>query len=262
MAQEQSPRPSLAEQARTLMHVGRVGMLSTLSDRHPDWPFGSVMPYGLDDQGRPTFLISTLAMHTRNLHRDPRASLLVAEEQAREDPLGSARLTLLGTVAEVPDADLAAVRKGYLKRHPQSEMWVDFGDFGFYRMDIAEPYYVGGFGVMGWVTVEDYLAAEADPLADMAPSVIQHMNDHHADALVLMARHFASYPAESVRMTGLDRLGCGVQAVSKDGEQELRVSFIRQARTANEIRKVLTEMTQRARAALASGGQVDAPPPT
>ena len=46
--------------------------------------------------------------------------------------------------------------KGYLKRHPQSEMWVDFGDFAFYRMDIAEPYYVGGFGVMGWVTANDY----------------------------------------------------------------------------------------------------------
>ena len=67
MAREEHPRPSLAEQARTLMHVGRVGMLSTLSERHPDWPFGSVMPYGLDDQGRPTFLISSLAMHTRNL---------------------------------------------------------------------------------------------------------------------------------------------------------------------------------------------------
>ena len=107
MAQEESARPSLAEQARTLMHVGRVGTLSTLSERHPDWPFGSVMPYGLDDQGRPTFLISSLAMHTRNLLRDPRASLLVAEADAQDDPLGSARLTLLGSVAEVPDADLA-----------------------------------------------------------------------------------------------------------------------------------------------------------
>ena len=259
MTQQESPRPSLAEQARTLMHVGRVGMLSTLSERHPDWPFGSVMPYGLDNRGRPTFLISTLAMHTRNLLRDPRASLLVAEERAREDPLGSARLTLLGSVAEVPDADLAAVREGYLKRHPQSEMWVDFGDFAFYRMDIVEPYYVGGFGVMGWVTADDYRAAEADPLADLAPSVIGHMNNHHADALVLMAGHFADCAAESVTMTRLDRLGCDLQAVLKDGEQGLRVSFIRPATNANGIRKVLTEMTQQARAALAPGDKPDSP---
>ena len=250
MAQEEGARPSLAEQARTLMHVGRVGTLSTLSERHPDWPFGSVMPYGLDAQGRPTFLISSLAMHTRNLQRDPRASLLVASERAQEDPLDSARLTLLGSVAEVPDADMAAVRADYLQRHPQSEMWVDFGDFGFYRMAIVEPYYVGGFGVMGWVTAADYLAAKADPLADMAPSVIQHMNEHHADALVLMARHFAGCAAEAVRMTGVDRLGCDVQAVLTDGEQDLRVTFIRQATNANQIRRVLTEMTQQARAAL------------
>ena len=253
MAQEEGTRPSLAEQARTLMHVGRVGMLSTLSERHPDWPFGSVMPYGLDNQGRPTFLISSLAMHTRNLQRDPRASLLVAEESANQDPLGGARLTLVGTVAEVPDADLAAIRDSYLQRHPQSEMWVDFGDFAFYRMDIAEPYYVGGFGVMGWVTANDYLAAEADPLADIAPSVIQHMNEDHAEALMLMARHFAGCAAESAKMTGVDRLGCDVQVVSKDGEQGLRVPFIRQATNGNEIRKVLTEMSRQARAALDPG---------
>lgn len=251
MAHEDGARPSLAEQARTLMHAGRLGTLSTLSERHPDWPFGSVMPYGLDDMGRPTFLISSLAMHTRNLRRDPRASLLVAEERAREDPLGSARLTLLGSVAEVPDVDLGAVRENYLQRHPQSEMWMDFGDFGFFRMDITEPYYVGGFGVMGWVTADDYRAAEVDPLADMAPSVIQHMNEHHADALVLMARHYGGCDADSVRMIRVDRLGCDLQAMLEEGEQALRISFIRQARRANEIRLVLTEMTQHARAALA-----------
>ena len=250
MAHEEGARPSLAEQARTLTHAGRVGMLSTLSERHPDWPFGSVMPFGLDDQGRPTFLISSLAMHTRNLRRDPRASLLVAEDRAREDPLGSARLTLLGSVAEVSDAELAGVRENYLQRHPQSEMWMDFGDFGFFRMDITEPYYVGGFGVMGWVTADDYRAAEVDPLADMAPSVIQHMNEHHADALVLMARHYGGCAAASVMMTRLDRLGCDLQAMLEEGEQALRITFIRQARRANEIRLVLTEMTQLARAAL------------
>ena len=91
MAQDEGARPSLAEQARTLMHVGRVGTLSTLSERHPDWPFGSVMPYGLDQQGRPTFLISSLAMHTRNLRRDPRASLMVAAARVRSASPTSSR---------------------------------------------------------------------------------------------------------------------------------------------------------------------------
>jgi hypothetical protein len=35
---------------------------------------------------------------------------------------------------------------------------VDFKDFGFYRLQPLDIYYVGGFGVMGWVTAEDYEA--------------------------------------------------------------------------------------------------------
>src|SRR5207245_9525274 len=62
------------------------------------FPFGSVMPYGVDDRGRPIFLISTMAMHTQNLQADPRASLLVTQPGPTDDPLGSSRVTLMGNV--------------------------------------------------------------------------------------------------------------------------------------------------------------------
>ena len=42
------PEPSFAERARTLMHSGRIGSLSTLSRKQPGFPFGSLMPYALD----------------------------------------------------------------------------------------------------------------------------------------------------------------------------------------------------------------------
>ena len=75
--QPTAAEPSFAERARTLMYLSGIGSLSTLSRKLPGYPFGSVMPYGLDDHGRPIFLISTMAMHTQNLQADPRASLLV-----------------------------------------------------------------------------------------------------------------------------------------------------------------------------------------
>src|SRR5579863_6351852 len=90
-----APEPTYAERARTLIHLGRVGSLSTMSRKLPGFPFGSVMPYALDDAGRPVFLISSMAMHTQNLIGDARASLLVTPPEST-DPLGSARLTLLG----------------------------------------------------------------------------------------------------------------------------------------------------------------------
>ena len=68
------PEPSFAERARTLMHLGRIGTLSTLSRKQPGFPFGSLMPYALDGQGRPVFLMSTMAMHTQNLQADPLCS--------------------------------------------------------------------------------------------------------------------------------------------------------------------------------------------
>src|SRR5208282_1480083 len=65
------PEPSFAERARTLVYMARIGSLSTLSRKQPGFPFGSVMPYALDDRGCPIFLISTMAMHTQNLQADP-----------------------------------------------------------------------------------------------------------------------------------------------------------------------------------------------
>ena len=159
------PEPSYAERARTLMYLGRIdvlgthGSLSTLSRKQPGFPFGSVMPYGLDEQGRPIFLISTMAMHTQNLQADARASLLVTQDDAGGDPLGASRVTLVGNVLPIPESEVAEARKLYLARHANSKYWVDFEDFSFYRMDVVDVYYVGGFGVMGWVSASEYTAA-------------------------------------------------------------------------------------------------------
>src|SRR5947209_12657097 len=103
--------PSFAERARTLMYLGRIGSLSTLSRKQPGFPFGSVMPYGLDDIGHPVFLISTMAMHTQNLQADARASLLVTQDDSGGDPLGASRVTLVGNVLPLPESEVAEARE-------------------------------------------------------------------------------------------------------------------------------------------------------
>src|ERR1700687_2700747 len=211
------PEPTFAECARTLVYLGRIGSLSTLSRKQPGFPFGSVMPYGLDDHGRPIFLISTMAMHTQTLQADPRASLLVTQEDGGGDPLGASRVTLVGNVLPVPDAEVAEARKLYLARYANSKYWVDFEDFSFYRMDVVDVYYVGGFGVMGWVSASEYYRGQPDPLADTATEIIQHMNAGHGDALVLLARVFAGIESQEVAMTSLDRLGFHVRLKTQDG---------------------------------------------
>src|SRR5438046_2764284 len=196
------PEPSFAERARTLMYLGRIGSLSTLSRKQPGFPFGSVMPYGLDDDGRPIFLISTMAMHTQNLQADRRASLLVSQDDSGGDPLGASRVTLVGNVLPLPESEVAEARELYLARYTNSKYWVDFEDFSFYRMDVVVVYYVGGFGVMGWVSASEYDCSQPDPLADSIAKSIQHMHSDHKDALVLLAKKFARAKSQDATITG------------------------------------------------------------
>jgi putative heme iron utilization protein len=241
------PEPSFAERARTLMYMARIGSLSTLSRKQPGFPFGSVMPYGLDESGRPIFLISTMAMHTQNLQSDSRASLLVAQDNAGSDPLGASRVTLVGNVLPVPVSEVAEARKLYLARHANSNYWVDFEDFSFYRMEVVDIYYVGGFGVMGWVSAPEYAGSQPDPLAATMAEIIQHMNADHKDALVLLAKKFAGIESQEATMTTVDRLGFQVRVRTQDGMRGARIAFLREVNNPAETRKVLVEMVQQAR---------------
>lgn len=241
------PEPTFAERARTLMYLGRMGSLSTLSRKQPGFPFGSVMPYALDDHGRPVLLISTMAMHTQNLQADPRASLLITQPDTEGEPLGASRVTLLGNVLPVPKPELAEARKLYLQRHANSKYWVDFEDFSFYRVDVVDVYYVGGFGVMGWVSASDYYRSQPDPLADSMAEIIRHMNADHKDALVMLARTFAHIDSTEATMTAVDRLGFHVRLKTANGMRGVRIAFLRRVSNQGETRKVLVEMVQQAR---------------
>lgn len=221
-------------------------MLSTNSARHPGWPFGSVMPFALTTGGAPVFLISGMAIHTQNVLADPRASLLVMQSGNERDPLGMARATLLGTVTAIDDVS-EELRQAYLDRHPNARHWIAYSDFGFFRLDVTQIYFVGGFGVMGWVPAEDYAAAEADPLAADAAGIIEHMNRDHADALREITAHFGNLEAEETTMVSCDRLGFVVRARTREGMKGLRIAFTEEVRSAGDARRVLVAMVKTAR---------------
>jgi putative heme iron utilization protein len=241
------PEPTLAERGRTLVHLSRLGTLSTHSRKQPGFPFGSVMPYVGDGQGRPVFFISSMAMHTQNLRADPRASLLVAQESGG-DPLGAARITLVGEVVPVPAQETAAVRELYLSRHENARYWADFTDFAYYRMQPADVYFIGGFGVMGWVTADEYARSQPDPLAESSAGILQHMNSDHAEALVLLARTAGESDVEAATMTAVDRLGFHLRLRSGERVHGVRIAFPREARDTQAVRAVLVEMVRAARA--------------
>jgi putative heme iron utilization protein len=207
------------------------------------------MPYALDEAGRPLFLISSMAVHTQNLAADARASLFVAEPDWSGDPLAAGRVTLMGVVCAVPKDALAGARAAYLARHANAAYWVDFEDFAFHRLEVADLYFVGGFAAMDWIDGAIYGAAGVDPLADLAAGILEHMNRDHADALIVFARVLGGAPdAEAATMVAVDRLGFRLRIRTAGRLQGARIPFPTEVTGADDARRVLIAMLQDARA--------------
>jgi heme iron utilization protein len=131
---------------------------------------------------------------------------------------------------------------------------VDFEDFSFWRLDLTDVYFVGGFAAMDWLTVDDYATARVDPLADAAPGILDHMNRDHADALIVYAKAYAGENPDEATMVGVDRLGFKLRLRTGERMHAARIAFPREIATPGDTRTVLIEMLQRARGAASASG--------
>ena len=242
------PTPTHAERARTLVAQMSTGTLSTLALEPAGYPYGSFVTVALDN-GDPVFLISGLAEHTKNLERDPRASLLVAESGA-EDPLANGRVTLLGPCTRV-EGDAGSARTAFLTAHPNAAYYADFRDFAFWKLRVDAIRYIGGYGRMSWIGQTDWQDAGADPLAPFAAGTIAHMNADHGDAMVLYCNAFSKATGiTAATMTGVDRYGFDMSAKTPDGPRPVRVAFARPVSSPEEVRAALIAMVKEARSRL------------
>jgi putative heme iron utilization protein len=242
------PTPTHAERARTLVARIATGTLCTLALEPEGYPYGSFVTVAFDD-GNPIFLISGLAEHTKNLERDPRASLLVAEGGA-VDPLANGRVTLLGPCTRI-EGEAGSARAAFLAAHPNSSYYADFRDFAFWKLHVDHVRYIGGYGRMSWVSQADWRAAEPDPLAPSAAGMIAHMNADHADAMVLYCKAFSrATEVASVSMTAVDRYGFEMSAMTPQGPRPVRLAFGTPVRTPEEARAALIAMLKDARSRL------------
>lgn len=163
--------------AERLLRHRRHGVLCTSSKRADGWPFASVVPYAIDDAGRPVILIATIAEHTRNIDADPRVSLLVQSDPPDGDVQADARLCVMGRATVIPDDELDAARARYLERLPEAEGYFATHDFSFRRISVERLRYIGGFGKIFWLDVEAYRArSEHDPLAASRDAIVDHVN--------------------------------------------------------------------------------------
>ncbi len=135
-------RTSLAR----LLRESRWAALATARDNEPLASWVAVVP---EDTG---FLmhISHLALHTRYLLVNPRASLSFGEPDAdaSRDPQTLARVSLQGHVKWIArdGADWEAARSRYLARLPHAAVQFELGDFYLARLVAESARYVPGLG--------------------------------------------------------------------------------------------------------------------
>jgi len=139
------PSPNNIAARELVAQAGRA-VLATLLDQN--WPYASLVLVAPDEAGLPLLLLSDLAEHSKNLKRDPRASLLFDGTAGMAQPLEGARLTLLGRIelAEEPNA-LAR----YVAKHADAEAWAQMRDFHLYRLRPIRAHLVAGFGRIAWL---------------------------------------------------------------------------------------------------------------
>jgi putative heme iron utilization protein len=244
---------SHAERVRTLLASRSTGVLATIAQTPAGHPYGSYVTYAMDGAS-PVFLVSRIAEHTKNFLADPRASLLVYEDD-HKDPLANARVTLLGAMRLLEGDESASAREAFLGRHPQAAYYADFEDFGFYRLGVDELRFIGGYGRMSWVDAAAYREATADPIAQGGASVLAHMNDDHGDALLLYARAFTTAEdATAASITAVDRYGFEMSVDTPRGRGPARLLFDAPIATKDEARKAFVKLVQEARAKLGGGG--------
>ena len=226
-----------SKHARELLLKEYQGVLSTQSRALPGYPFGSVVPYCLDEQGRPLILISRIAQHTRNLQQDGRCSLLVGERGAA-DIQAAGRLTLLADAQqlEAPSMIEAAAMR-YFEYFPDARDYHKTHDFDFWVLQPVRARYIGGFGAIHWLDK----VTRANPFAgEPEASMLAHMNADHARAIAHYVALNGLPQDVPARLAGIDGEGFHLRI----GQRLYWLAFPHPCATPIEVRQALVALAQ------------------
>ena len=236
-----SRKRSLSQRIRDQLRSAHVAAIATL-DRETGEPYSALTVFAVDHDATPILLLTGLSDHRKNLNQDTRASLLIDDVRDLEHPMTGPRLSVQGKIVATDDPHL---RERYLSRHPAAAQYADFGDFGFYRLEVERVHYVGGFGVAKWFEAEDILYdnSTAPALRQAESGIIAHMNEDHGAALDLYAQKFLALNGRGWTMTGIDPEGLDL----RNGGQVARLTFDSEISTAAAARQRLVELSQQAK---------------
>ncbi|CAM0906423.1 unnamed protein product [Alopecurus aequalis] len=214
--QAKAARLPPVEEIRTLLDRSVRGVLATHSQEHVGYPSGSMVDFACDQDGSPILAVSSLAVHSK-----------------------------------VSDEEKDAVRTAYLRRHPEA-FWVDFGDFRFLHIKPKAIRYVSGVATAllgsGEFSAAEFKEAKVDPISQFSTPITGHMNKDHADETKLIVQHSTNVKVDFAYMLDVDSLGINVKAGYDGSVLKLRIPFPRRAQDRKDVKTLIVEMLQAAKA--------------
>eukprot|EP01025_Chloroclados_australasicus_P022419 TRINITY_DN2311_c0_g1_i1.p1 TRINITY_DN2311_c0_g1~~TRINITY_DN2311_c0_g1_i1.p1 ORF type:complete len:310 (+),score=27.01 TRINITY_DN2311_c0_g1_i1:99-1028(+) len=241
--------PSKAEVARTVVQIENHGTLSSCCQ--DGVPLGTYVQYVLDHQGLPIMRLRHDAVHTDNIKRNSQCSVFV---QPMDYPARLlARVTLVGQAVLIEDQNEISQ---YEQRHKElfkGVTGIDSPTDGdqYYRMDVQNVFFVGGFSQQSsaeTVSREDYCAAEADPLVDVAPVIISHFNEDRKEEVLQIAAGSSEVvfgEVQDAQLLWVDKQGVYLRAqIYGRPSQILRYTFPREVQDDRSARSALTMAAQ------------------
>jgi putative heme iron utilization protein len=137
------------------------------------------------------------------------------------------------------------MRGRFLARHPKAALYIDFPDFGFWKIAPEAAHLVAGFGRAPELSGADLLTplAGTESLLAGEADAVAHMNTDHAEAVGLYANRLGRAPAGAWRITGLDPEGMDLMLEDRG----LRIPFPQRVEDPSGLRATLVRMAQTAR---------------
>ena len=89
---------------------------------------------------------------------------------------------------------------------------------------------------------------DPDPVEPHAEDIIEHMNDDHRDAMVIICQKMSkAVDTTDAEMVSIDRYGFEMSAVTSDGNRPIRLAFENQISNSEEARVEIINLVKRAR---------------
>jgi len=166
-------------EAIQLLRSSKEAVLSTVSEKFKGYPFGSFVTF-ISGQDRSIIIYaSDIAQHTINLKKNSKSCLTVFKLEEENDKQDSARLTLLGDLVKLPDDEVKSNQERFVKFLPESKKYSSMHDFNFYRLEISQARWIGGFGKIAWLKNNNWRPI-GTKWSNNEESIIDHMNNDHS----------------------------------------------------------------------------------